>query len=118
MKRVFVGMPAFERAWGQMGLDDALRRDLEQALIANPMAGVLIQGAGGIRKVRHALPGRGKSGSIRVFYYDYTAIAHLFLLAVIKKTEDQNLTKAERNALRVAIETTVKQYEAKRRRRK
>ena len=101
-----------------MGLDDALRCDLEQALLANPMAGVLIQGTGGIRKVRHALPGRGKSGSIRVFCYDYVALAHLFLMAVIKKTEDQNLTKAEQNALRIAIETTVKQYETKRRRRK
>jgi hypothetical protein len=111
-------MPAFEREWARLELGDDLRRSLEQALIQNPLAGVLLQETGGIRKVRHALPGRGKSGSIRVFYYDYPEIEHLFLLAVIKKTETENLTKAQRQALRLMIESTIASYETKTRRRK
>jgi len=118
VKRVFVGMPAFEREWVRLGLDDELRRSLEQTLLQNPMAGVLLQETGGIRKVRHALPGRGKSGSIRVFYYDYVAIKHLFFLAVIKKTQQENLGKAERQELKQLIEAVIKSYESKRRRRK
>lgn len=114
MKRVFIGMPPFEREWARLGLNDDLRREPEQALLRNPKAGVLLQETGGMRKVRHQLPGRGKSGSIRVFYYDYTEIAHLFLMAVIKKSENENLTKAQRLALRMVIETTVKTYDAKR----
>jgi hypothetical protein len=107
-------MPAFERGWKRLNLDDDVRRDLEQTLLRNPSAGVLLQETGGIRKVRHGLPGRGKSGSIRVFYFDVPAVAVLFFLAVIKKGEQENLTKAERYALRAQIEVIVKGASTKR----
>ncbi|MBM4253677.1 MAG: addiction module toxin RelE [Deltaproteobacteria bacterium] len=84
----------------------------------NPNAGILIQETGGIRKVRHPLPGKGKSGSIRVFYYDYIAIEHLFLLVVIKKSQRENLTRTERHLLKQLIEKVTAEYESKRRRRK
>ncbi len=42
---------------------------LQRYLAENPEAGALIEGGGGIRKLRFALPGRGKSGGIRVIYY-------------------------------------------------
>ena len=64
-------------------------------LAASPESGDLIQGTGGLRKVRFALEGRGKSGSVRVVYYFYNENLPLFLLTVFAKNEKDNLTKAE-----------------------
>ena len=53
----------------QFGLADDDYAKLQLYLAENPDAGALIEGGGGIRKLRFALPGRGKSGGIRVIYY-------------------------------------------------
>lgn len=50
-------------------LNDDEYRQFQSALAANPAAGVLIRGGGGIRKVRIAIGGRGTSGGARVIYY-------------------------------------------------
>ena len=42
---------------------------LQQALVADPTAGDLIRGSGGVRKLRWSVAGRGKRGGIRVIYY-------------------------------------------------
>lgn len=42
---------------------------LQRALVANPDAGDLIRGSGGVRKLRWSMGGRGKRGGIRVIYY-------------------------------------------------
>jgi mRNA-degrading endonuclease RelE of RelBE toxin-antitoxin system len=39
------------------------------ALAMNPRAGDLIRGTGGVRKLRWARGGRGKSGGVRIIYY-------------------------------------------------
>jgi hypothetical protein len=41
----------------------------KNVLVENPERGDVIKGGGGIRKLRHALPGRGKSSGVRVIYY-------------------------------------------------
>jgi len=45
------------------------RADLISTLAADPLAGDLVPGLGGIRKLRFAQAGRGKSGGFRVIYY-------------------------------------------------
>ena len=110
MVRVFVAVSGFETEWVRLRLGDEVRRGLEQELLRNPGAGDLIKESGGIRKIRFAIPGRGKSSGIRVFYYDYPQTAHLFLMAVIKKGERENLSKAERNALREAINRMIAEH--------
>jgi hypothetical protein len=52
MKVVFVELPAFERHRSEY-LDDEGFRGLQIALMKNPEAGDLIEGAGGLRKVRY-----------------------------------------------------------------
>jgi hypothetical protein len=42
---------------------------LQGSLVAQPDSGDLIKGSGGMRKLRWALPGRGKSGGIRIIYF-------------------------------------------------
>ena len=42
---------------------------LQNTLMANPEAGKVVAGSGGVRKLRWAAPGRGKSGGYRVIYF-------------------------------------------------
>jgi mRNA-degrading endonuclease RelE of RelBE toxin-antitoxin system len=50
-------------------LTDEEYRGLQNELVEDPQRGDLIKGGGGIRKLRHAVQGRGKSGGVRVIYY-------------------------------------------------
>jgi hypothetical protein len=65
----------------------------------NPTCGRLIKGTGGIRKVRFAVGGRGKSGGVRIIYYFYSENIPVFLLTVFAKNEKSDLTQAERKIL-------------------
>lgn len=64
----FIETSAFTRHLDEL-LPDESYALLQFALSENPESGVVIQGGGGIRKVRWRLPGRGKSGGVRVIYY-------------------------------------------------
>lgn len=75
------------------------RRDLISYLAAHPRAGDLIEGTGGVRKLRWARGGRGKSGGVRVIYYVHSDAMPLYLLTLFAKNERANLSKAERNDL-------------------
>jgi hypothetical protein len=77
-------------------------------LSANPDSGVLIKGAAGIRKLRWATSGRGKSGGVRVIYYFHNQDMPLYLLEVFGKNEKANLTGAEKNELRNLVSELVK----------
>lgn len=75
------------------------RRDLISYLAAHPRAGDLIEGTGGVRKLRWARGGRGKSGGVRAVYYVHSDAMPLYLLTLFAKNERANLSKAERNDL-------------------
>lgn len=80
-------------------LSDDERRDVLHYLAAHPRAGDLMEGTGGVRKLRWARGGRGKSGGVRVIYYFYSDAMPLYLLTLFAKNERANLSKAERNVL-------------------
>lgn len=80
-------------------LSDDERRDVLQYLAAHPRTGDLMEGTGGVRKLRWARGGRGKSGGVRVIYYFHSDAMPLYLLTLFAKNERANLSKAERNAL-------------------
>lgn len=69
-----------------------------------PTAGVLIQGTGGIRKLRWAREGSGKSGGYRVIYYFHSDMMPLYLLAMFGKNEKANISDQEKNLLAKAAE--------------
>jgi len=75
------------------------RNALINILASDPLRGAVLAGTGGIRKVRFARGGRGKSGGVRAIYYFYNADNPIYLLEVFGKNEKANLTAAERNAL-------------------
>jgi hypothetical protein len=68
-------------------------------LAEHPNAGDLMQGTGGVRKLRWAREGRGKSGGARVIYYFHSERIPLYLLTAFGKGEKANLSPAERSEL-------------------
>ncbi|NCS88775.1 MAG: addiction module toxin RelE [Ignavibacteria bacterium CG2_30_36_16] len=86
------------------------RDELIYYLSSNPKAGTLMQGTGGVRKLRWASKGKGKSGGSRVIYFYYNETIPLFLLTIFGKNEKINLSKAERNELAKFVKELVKSY--------
>lgn len=80
-------------------LRDAEREELVFFLAGNPLAGDLMEGTGGIRKLRWARQGMGKSGGVRVIYFFYNEGMPLYALTVYGKGEKDNISKAERNQM-------------------
>ena len=99
MTREFVMLPEFDRQWLKMGLGDDELRQLQETLLQNPKAGDVIRGTKGLRKIRIAFQGQGKSGSGRVAYVDFAVYEMVYLITAYSKNEKDNLTKAERNAI-------------------
>jgi hypothetical protein len=99
MTREFVMMPEFDRQWQKMDLGDNELRQLQETLLKNPKAGKVIQGTKGLRKIRIAFDGQGKSGSGRVAYVDFSVHEVIYLITAYPKNEKDNLSKAERNTI-------------------
>lgn len=78
-----------------------------------PDSGNLMEGTGGIRKLRWAQDGRGKSGSIRVLYIDLFSYDKIYLFTAYPKNEKDNLTKEEKNSVKAVVKTLEKELEAK-----
>lgn len=76
-------------------LSDEEYRGLQNFLMERPDAGALIQRSGGVRKVRRAAGGKGKSGGVRVIYYWLKADDQIFLLTLYGKGEKEDLGAAE-----------------------
>lgn len=91
-------VPEFVRRAGRL-LSAEERMALLEYLAANPRAGDLIRGTGGVRKLRWARGGRGKSAGVRAIYYFHSEAMPLYLLSVFGKNERADLTAAERNEL-------------------
>lgn len=88
-------------------LSDAERRDVVDYLAIHPKAGDVMEGTGGVRKLRWGRGGRGKSGGVRVVYYFHSGAMPLYLLTLFAKKEQANLSKAERNELAGLVDILV-----------
>jgi hypothetical protein len=72
----------------------------ERALLVNYLGGDLIQGSGGVRKLRWGLEGRGRRGGARVIYFYHNADIPLFALSAYGKNERADLSQKDRNDFR------------------
>lgn len=95
----FIETPTFTRLLTAL-LTDEEYRGLQNVLIENPEQGDLIQGSGGIRKLRHALSGRGKRGGVRVIYYWLRDDGQIYMLLIYPKSKKDDLTDRETALLR------------------
>jgi len=86
-------------------LSDDEYRALQLELVRRPEAGPVIPGSGGLRKLRWAVAGRGKRGGARVIYFWHVRSATLLMLFAFAKNEREDLTPAERQALRRVVES-------------
>ena len=92
---------------------DSERAELVAFVGANPEVGEIIPETGGVRKVRWALPGKGKRGGARVIYYYHSERLPVFLLAAYAKNQKANLSKAERNAMKRLVPILMAGYPRK-----
>jgi hypothetical protein len=101
MEALFVEMPAFIRHRSDY-LDDEGLRALQNALLENPEAGDVIEGTGGLRKLRQADPrrGKGKRGGLRVIYYWWDGRRQFWLFTLYDKDEMDDLSAKEKKALK------------------
>ena len=97
---VIIETSVFTRRIKEVVSDDA-NKDLPEALVNRPDMGAIIQGTGGLRKVRWKLEGRGKSGGIRAINYRVTADEHIYMLLAYPKNEQGNLTPEQKKALKM-----------------
>lgn len=88
--------------------DDDLRA-LELAIVDQPEIGVVMEGTGGLRKMRFASPrsNQGKSGSVRVCYALFPEFGMVFLVVVFGKNDRANLDASER----IAVKRLLAEYE-------
>lgn len=94
----FIETSIFTKQIKALATDDELRA-LQTELIAQPEKGDLIQGTGGLRKIRMATGQQGKSGSARVIYFLATA-EMIYLVLAYAKSEKESLTSAEKAELK------------------
>lgn len=106
MRMTVAELPEYLRTAAKL-LTETDRKAVVDYLAAHPKAGDLIEGTGGVRKLRWARDGRGKSGGVRVIYYFHSEVMPLYLLTMFAKNERANLTHAERNALAGLVEALV-----------
>jgi hypothetical protein len=92
-------------------MSDEQRAEVVEMLARDPECGEIMQGTGGVRKVRVALAGRGKSGGARVIYYFHSERLPVFALSVFAKNEKANLTPAQRNAMAAVVKAIKRNLE-------
>ena len=100
---IIIETTVFTKLIGQL-MDDDHYRELQELLIENPEIGDLIQGSGGLRKIRWKLTGRGKRGGVRVIYYWAASVDQIRMLYVYSKSDQENLTKDQLKILRQIVE--------------
>jgi hypothetical protein len=102
----FIELDEFQQDWEQLGLNvESDLWELQNEIMRDPDAAPLIQGAGGLRKLRFS-PSRwrvGKSGAIRVCYVYFQPHWTVLLVMAYGKNRKDNLTAAEKRDIAAYI---------------
>jgi hypothetical protein len=85
-------------------------RLFQVALIENPVAGTIIPGTGGLRKIRWNIPGRkrGKRTGVRIIYFFENEKDRIYMLMAFAKNEKMDLTKEQLSLLAKAVKEELK----------
>jgi len=114
MRAVFVELVAFRKHRSDYLSDDEYRF-LQEELLAEPGAGGVIRGTGGLRKLRFADKRRnkGKRGGLRVIYYYWVGGFQFWMFTLYDKDEMSDLTDDERKELARMLEVEIAQRSAR-----
>jgi mRNA-degrading endonuclease RelE of RelBE toxin-antitoxin system len=96
---IFIESAVFTKQVQEL-LSDESYAEFQHYLAQCPEAGDVIRETGGLRKVRWSVPGRGKSGGVRVIYYHVSAQGQIRLLVIYRKGIKDDLNATERKTLR------------------
>lgn len=100
---VFVESPTFTTLVRELLSDDSYAA-LQVHLAAHPDAGDVIRGTQGLRKVRWASEGRGKSGGVRVIYFHVVSADQIRMVLIYPKSAKVDLTQADKKRLNRMLE--------------
>ena len=103
-----VEVPEFIRRAKAVGMTEVDRNSVVDELAANPESGISL--GGGLRKVRVARTGGGKSGGFRVIHFYREYGLPVFLLTVFAKNEKANITPGERDDLVALCDEIARTY--------
>ena len=105
MKATFIEMSEFTE-WISEHLSDKEYASVQQQLMDDPDAGVVMTGCGGMRKIRTSDPkrGKGKRGGARVIYLHVPEAKRFYLLDVYGKDEKDDLSAKEKKLLKKLAE--------------
>jgi hypothetical protein len=103
MRKAFIYIDLFERTAGEF-LSDTVMEGVENLLEADPRAGMVIKGLGGVRKIRVSLPGRGKRGSMRLTYLYVEIKGRIYFLVAYPKNAQENLSASQMKMLAARVE--------------
>lgn len=86
------------------GILTADEREAVAAFVsANPMSGRVVRGSGGVRKVRWAQQGKGKSGGARIIYYNRLENGEIWLLTIYAKGDRSTIPAHELKLIKETI---------------
>ena len=100
---VFIESKVFEKL-REKYLDDESYMALQNFLVEQPLTGDVIQGTGGLRKLRWSANGKGKRGGVRAIYLYLTVKSHIHFLTLYAKNEVSDLTTDEKKILKRIVE--------------
>lgn len=98
-----VESPIFQRLWPRYWEEDE-RAEFAAFIARYPDAGSVIRGSGGVRKVRWACEGTGKSGGVRIVYLTRNEAGEVYLLTLYAKSESANISSSTLKEIRRALE--------------
>jgi len=100
---VFIETPKFSQLVEEYLTDDEYSA-LQQALMDEPEAGDVVKGSGGVRKLRWAAPGRGKSAGYRVIYFLKNEAGVVWMLTMYAKNEKSTIPGYKLAQIRKVLE--------------
>jgi mRNA-degrading endonuclease RelE of RelBE toxin-antitoxin system len=95
---IFIETPIFTEDVTKLLSEDEYRA-LQNSLAESPDSGDVIQGTGGLRKVRWGAQGKGKRGGVRVIYYHIVSAYQIRLILIYQKGIKDDLTEDEKKVL-------------------
>ena len=98
-----VESPIFQKLWPRYWDEDE-RAEFAVFIALEPDAGSVIRGSGGVRKVRWAREGTGKSGGMRIIYLTRNEVGEVYLLTLYAKSESANIPLNKLKEIRRALE--------------
>jgi len=108
MRALFVELPAFARYRADY-LKDEEFRNLQDLLLHDPEAGDVIEGTGGLRKLRfgNSKRGKGKRGGLRLIYFWWEQGRQIWLFTLYSKGEVSDLTQSDKKSLKQRLKNEI-----------